>query len=69
MCTVRVAQAGTTSIRYEVGLFRNDDDQVSAAGHFVHVYVGRSNNKPTALPENLRTVVTALLVPAEGSAS
>ena len=39
---VRVAQLGRSSVRYEIGLFADDDRTCAAAGHFVHVYVDRS---------------------------
>jgi len=61
---IRVAKIGRSSVRYEVGLFRNLEDQVSAAGHFTHVYVERASQKPTELPLPLRTAVTAL-IPSE----
>lgn len=57
---IRVTKIGNSSVRYEVGLFRNDEDQVAAAGHFIHVYVERSSNTPTSLPVALREAVTAL---------
>jgi acyl-CoA thioester hydrolase len=38
---VRVAKLGNSSVRYELGLYRNDDPLPAAAGHFVHVYVDR----------------------------
>ena len=61
---VRVARIGTSSVRYEVGLFRNDDDLASGEGHFVHVYVDRANRRPTALPDDLRDVLENLRVAA-----
>lgn len=39
---LRVARLGTTSVRYDVGLFREDDDEAAAFGHFVHVCVDRA---------------------------
>ena len=39
---LRVEKLGTSSVRYGIGLFRNDDDKAAAQGHFVHVYVDRS---------------------------
>ena len=57
---VRVARLGTSSVRYEVGLFRNDDDQASAQGHFVHLYVRRATRRPVPLPAALRSVLEAL---------
>ncbi len=51
---VWVGRVGTSSIRYEVGLFRNDEDQACAEGFFVHVMVARQTMRPVAVPEGLR---------------
>jgi acyl-CoA thioester hydrolase len=58
---LRVAKLGTSSVRYEVGIFRNDDDTTSAQGHFVHVYVDRATSKPMPLPETLKRALTKLV--------
>ena len=58
---LRVAKLGNSSVRYEVGLFRNDDKAASAQGHFVHVYVDRSSRRSTALPADMRTALEKLL--------
>lgn len=58
---IRVAKLGTSSVRYEVGLFGNDDQSVSAAGHFIHVYVDRATSRPVPLPEPLRAVLSTLV--------
>jgi acyl-CoA thioester hydrolase len=57
---VRVAHIGTSSVRYELGIFRNDDDTAAAQGHFVHVYVDRKTNRPGPLPEAFRQALSAL---------
>ncbi|WP_241687835.1 thioesterase family protein [Janthinobacterium sp. 17J80-10] len=57
---VRVAHLGNSSVRYELGIFRNDDDVAAAQGHFVHVYVDRVTNRPTALPQALRNALEPL---------
>ncbi|PYE52864.1 acyl-CoA thioester hydrolase [Deinococcus yavapaiensis KR-236] len=57
---LRVAKLGTSSVRYEIGLFRAEEDVVSAFGHFVHVYVDRETRRPTPLPNDLRAALTAL---------
>jgi acyl-CoA thioester hydrolase len=57
---LRVARLGTSSVRYEVGIFRNDDAMACAQGHFVHVYVDRSSRRPVPLPDALRTALNAL---------
>jgi acyl-CoA thioester hydrolase len=58
---LRVAKLGTSSVRYEVGIFRNDDDTASAQGHFVHVYVDRATSKPMPLPDALKRALAKLV--------
>ena len=57
---IRVAHIGTSSVRYEIGLFKNDEDDPAAEGHFVHVYVTRSGNKPTPLSTQMRSVLAKI---------
>ena len=59
---LRVARIGSTSVRYEVGLFRNDAAEASAQGHFVHVYVERATNRPVPLPGALRQALERIAV-------
>ena len=54
---IKVAHIGTSSVRYEIGLFKNDEDKPAAEGHFVHVYVTRSTNKPTPLSSEMRSIL------------
>jgi acyl-CoA thioester hydrolase len=58
---IRVARLGTSSVRYEVGLFRNDEDTAAAEGHFVHVYVDRATRRPVPLPDGLRAALAPLV--------
>lgn len=58
---LRVAHMGTSSVRYEVALFRGDEDDAAAEGHFIHVYVERGTRRPVPLPEPLRALLTPLL--------
>ncbi|MBN9341406.1 MAG: acyl-CoA thioesterase [Comamonadaceae bacterium] len=57
---IRVAHVGTSSVRYELGLFAADEPLSAASGHFVHVYVDRATRRPVALPQRLREVLQAL---------
>lgn len=57
---LRVAHIGSSSVRYEVGLFLAGEPLTAAKGHFVHVYVDRATRRPTALPRRLREVLDAL---------
>ncbi len=60
---MRLAHIGTSSLRYELAVFRNDDDTAAADGHFVHVYVDRASNRPCPLPQVVRAAVAPLLRP------
>jgi acyl-CoA thioester hydrolase len=57
---LRVARLGNSSVRYEIGLFRNDEDAAAAQGHFVHVYVDRKKRRPAGLPEEMRRALEKL---------
>jgi len=57
---LRVARIGSSSVRYEVGLFLQGQPLTVAKGHFVHVYVDRVTRRPAALPPRLKTVLEAL---------
>lgn len=59
---LRVTQLGKSSVRYEVGIFRGDDHEASAQGHFVHVYVDRVTRKPTPIPDTARALLESIHV-------
>lgn len=54
---LRVAHLGRSSVRYEVGIFKEGDTQSRAAGHFIHVYVDRQSRRPVPLPDDLRSAL------------
>lgn len=57
---IRVAKLGTSSVRYEVGIF-GGGELTAAKGHFVHVYVDPITRKPVALPPALKQVLETLV--------
>jgi acyl-CoA thioester hydrolase len=57
---VRVGRVGSSSVRYEVGLFADGADSSAASGHFVHVYVDREARRPVALPRELLAALAPL---------
>lgn len=65
---LRVGHQGNSSIRYEIGLFKDDESVASAQGHFVHVYVDRVSSRPVTLPEAVRLAVAPLLIAGVHSA-
>jgi acyl-CoA thioester hydrolase len=58
---LRVARLGSSSVRYEIGLFVGDEPLAAACGHFVHVYVDRETRRPVALPAPLQHALQGLL--------
>ncbi len=63
---VRIVKLGTSSVCYELAVFKNDGQQASAQGHFVHVYVGRATDKPTEIPKNVRDAMRSIVVDLTG---
>jgi acyl-CoA thioester hydrolase len=57
---LRVERIGTSSVRYELGIFRVGAELASADGHFVHVYVDHETRRPVAVPDAVRTVLQPL---------
>ena len=58
---IRVAHVGSSSVRYEVGIFPADPTLPCAAkGHFVHVYVDSATRKPSVLPIALTSLLETL---------
>ncbi|MEZ3185557.1 acyl-CoA thioesterase [Pseudomonas sp. LM13] len=57
---LRVAKLGNSSVRYELAIFREGEQEACAAGRFVHVFVARASNRPTAIPPCLRAALEAL---------
>ncbi|CAN5405823.1 thioesterase family protein [soil metagenome] len=57
---LRVAQVGSSSVRYEIGLFAAGEELTAARGHFVHVYVNRATQRPVALPPALTHALQGL---------
>lgn len=58
---LKVVHLGSSSVRYEIGLFRNEQPLASAVGNFVHVYVDRQSNRPVPIPAPTRELLQALV--------
>ena len=54
---LRVAKLGNSSVRYEIGLFRNEEQTASAQGYFIHVYVDRATRRAISLPADMRAAL------------
>jgi len=59
---LRVDRLGTTSVRYALAVFRDDDGPDAgpvATCTFVHVYVDRTTRRPTPVPDVLRELMAS----------
>jgi len=59
---LRVGNLGRTSVRYELGLFREGVEAPTATGWFVHVFVDRQTRRPADPPAPLRAALAKLAV-------
>ena len=59
-CGLRVGELRRSSVRYEIGIFRNDEPSACAQGHFVHVTCDRATHRPVSIPDIMRRVLEAL---------
>lgn len=59
---LRVLHLGTSSVQYELAIFRHGDQVACAQGTFTHVYVDRQTRRPVPVPANMRAVLAPLRV-------
>lgn len=58
---VAVEKIGNSSVVYRLGIFKNDSPELCALGRFTHVYVNRNDQKPTPIPQKIRSALTAMM--------
>lgn len=61
-CGLRVGKLGTSSVRYEIGVFASGETDIVANGYFVHVFVNRNTGRPMPIPASLRSTIATLVV-------
>ena len=59
-CGLRVAHLGKSSVRFEIGIFRNDETTAAAQGHFIHVCCDRDTHRPVNMPDDMRRALAKL---------
>ena len=59
---VSIQKIGNSSLIYNLAIFKQDQNQASAQGHFVHVFVDRKTRKSTSIPSEMRDALTQFLV-------
>ena len=58
---LRIGRLGTSSVRYEIGLFAQGEDLARAEGHFIHVFVDRATQRPQPIPAGIRAALANIL--------
>ena len=61
-CGLRVTDIGKSSMRFEVGLFRNEEPLAAARAYYVQVCCDRETQRPLPIPAPLRAALEALRV-------
>ena len=59
---LRITRIGTSSVTYDIGIFRRGDDDPAATGLFVHVWVDRATQRPIPVPSPIRAALAPLMV-------
>ena len=59
-----ISKLGSSSVRYQIGLFREDAETAAAQGHFVHVNVDRQARRPIPIPDAARATLSTLCQPS-----
>ena len=55
-----VSRVGSSSLRFEIGIFAAAAAETAARGHFIHVYVDRQSRRPVPLPAALLALAKEL---------
>lgn len=58
---LKVGHLGTSSVRYDIGIFGPTGDYAVAQGSFTHVLVGRNHRRPVPIAGALRNCLSALV--------
>jgi acyl-CoA thioester hydrolase len=57
---LRARHIGSSSVRYELAVFKAGEEEAAATGWFVHVFVDRATRRPVPLPPRLRDALERL---------
>ena len=59
---IKVRTLGRSSVTYNVGLFRGEDNIAAAQGHFVHVNVDRVTRRPAQIQMEKKLVLKKIMI-------
>jgi len=58
---LRAAAIGRSSFRYDLAIFRDDEEDASAEGHAVRVFVESATQRPVPIPQASRAILESVL--------
>lgn len=58
-----ISHKGRTSVKYEVGIFKQGSSLPSAHGHFVHVFVDSETRKPVPFGADMEIAMASIAIP------
>jgi len=59
---IKVRTLGCSSVTYNIGLFRGEDNIAAAQGHFVHVNVDRVTRRPAQIQMKEKLVLKKIMI-------
>jgi acyl-CoA thioester hydrolase len=59
---LRAAHVGRSSFRYDLAIFRDDEEDASAEGHCIRVFVDSATQRPVPVPDASRAILEKVLV-------
>lgn len=59
---LRIDRLGNSSVQYGLAIFKENEPQACAFGHFTHVFVNRISNRPTKLSSEMRRSMEKITV-------
>ena len=59
---VAISKIGNSSLTYDLAIFKQGQQNASAQGQFVHVFVERETKKSTTIPQEMRDALASYLV-------
>ncbi len=65
-CALRVARIGNSSVRYELGIFAQGQENVCATGFIADVFVDAQTERPTSIPKEFRDAFAPLMKVGSG---
>ena len=66
---LRIVHLGNSSVRWEIGIFRNAEDTACAQGYFVQVYVDRVTGQKIPIPPAMQRAASLIYRPSVPSPS